>query len=72
MTTTDKPTTVRSTLARSLSGEVSPMGEESWAKAYHELSRQLLRVLEEKDALQKEIQKLRLSLMMFGDERFEN
>jgi hypothetical protein len=62
-----------SKLSAALSGEDVPaMGEEYWIKAYHECSRTQLRTAEEVDRLRKENQKLRLSLMMFGDETYEN
>jgi hypothetical protein len=62
-----------SRLSATLSGDDVPaMGEAYWLKAYHELSRLQVRTVEQNDSLRKENQKLRLSLMMFGDERFEN
>jgi hypothetical protein len=67
---TDKP--IGAELRAALAGEMPNMGEEYWVKAYHELSRLQVRTVEQNDSLRKENQKLRLSLMMFGDERFEN
>jgi hypothetical protein len=78
--TTDKPGPAQpeihkteSRLSAALSGEDVPaMGEEYWIKAYHECSRTQLRTVEENNRLRKENQKLRFSLMMFGDETYDN
>jgi hypothetical protein len=73
--TTDKAigAELRAALARSLSGdEVPEMDKDFWIESYTNVSAALRRIGAENDKLRIENQKLRLSLMMFGDERFEN
>ena len=59
-------------ISKALSGEAEPLGEEYWIKSYRQLTDVALEYSDEIKRLRDENDKLKLALMHYADNRFEN
>jgi uncharacterized protein YeaO (DUF488 family) len=66
-------------IAKTLSGEAEPLGEEHWARSYRQLtdvatrySDEIKRLDKENARLRDENEKLKLSLLFYAHDRFAN
>ena len=59
-------------IAKTLSGEAEPLGEEHWARSYRQLTDVATRYCDEIKKLRDENDRLKLALMHYADNRFQN